>query len=223
MIMSYRENEAIVEGLKEAFSLLTGPTLESSIRHQSEARLAEIIKDYGPVVSSYPSWHPLVDRETDQYFPETTPNEQCGYKGLDHTVFLRKAIITCPYEEAEVLASVKKLKCKPVASITAEKLDFPLYHTDATPIIIKCEWDHRMATDGTIPKALAIALLLEKELPCWQWAKSAESWETMRPYFLGRPCGSRSSLFVNQETAQAMKRVWHSLIDAGIFGPLRSD
>lgn len=41
----------------------------------------------------------------------------------------------------------------------------------------------------------------------------------MRPYILGSPHGRRSSLFVNQESGQAMKKVWEALIASGMFGP----
>lgn len=59
------------------------------------------------------------------------------------------------------------------------------------------------------------------EVPCWKWAEVAETWERMRPHFLGMPCGKRSSLFVNQETGQAMKKIWEALIYSGMYGPIR--
>ena len=43
----------------------------------------------------------------------------------------------------------------------------------------------------------------------------------MRHYFLGSPHGSRSSLFVSQETGQAMKKIWEALIHTGMFGPIK--
>ena len=45
----------------------------------------------------------------------------------------------------------------------------------------------------------------------------------MRGYFLGKPNGSRSSLFVNQETGQKMKKIWEALINTGMFGPIMVD
>jgi len=63
--------------------------------------------------------------------------------------------------------------------------------------------------------------MLQKEVPCWEWATLGETWETMRPYFLGSPHGSRSSLFVNQETALTMKKIWHLLINTGMFGSIK--
>jgi hypothetical protein len=77
-----------------------------------------------------------------------------------------------------------------------------------------------MEADGTIPKSIAVPLLLEMEVPNWRTAKVAETWETMRPYILGSPRGARSSLFVNQETGQVLKDVWNTLIDTGMFGPI---
>ncbi|RWB97233.1 MAG: hypothetical protein EOQ56_22830 [Mesorhizobium sp.] len=56
-------------------------------------------------------------------------------------------------------------------------------------------------------------------LPVWRWSSRAENWETMRPYLLGAPRGSRSSLFVNQETALAMKKICMSMAESGMFGP----
>lgn len=78
-----------------------------------------------------------------------------------------------------------------------------------------------MAADGSIPTSLAVPLLLEIEVPNWRNAEVAETWETMRRYILGQPCGSRSSLFVNQETGQTLKSLWNSLIYTGMFGPIQ--
>ncbi len=72
-----------------------------------------------------------------------------------------------------------------------------------------------------IPLRIALPLLLEKEFPMWLWADVAETWETMRPDFLGEPCGARSSLFVNQETGQAIKKIWESLIYTSMYGPIK--
>jgi hypothetical protein len=72
-----------------------------------------------------------------------------------------------------------------------------------------------------IPSSIAMPLLLEKKIPCWYSAQVAETWETMRPYFLGQPHGSRSSLFVGQETGQAIQKIWNALIYTGMFGPIR--
>lgn len=41
----------------------------------------------------------------------------------------------------------------------------------------------------------------------------------MRPYLLGAPRGSRSSLFVNQETALVVKNICISMAESGMSGP----
>jgi hypothetical protein len=145
---------------------------------------------------------------------------------LDHTLFLRNGFITCPYNQGKtVFESVEEIEArdltKGIARLSAERIEAQLYHPDATPILVKCEWNEALNRDGTVPTRLAVPLFLEKELPSWRSAEVAETWKTMIPYVLGRPCGSRSSLFINQETGQALKTLWNTLINTGMFGPVR--
>jgi len=65
--------------------------------------------------------------------------------------------------------------------------------------------------------------MLSEELPHWENAQCGESWQTMRRYILGTPCGSRSSLFVNQETGQALRQVFDLLNQHELFGPVYRD
>jgi hypothetical protein len=104
--------------------------------------------------------------------------------------------------------------------ILAEELDMKLYHPDATPILVYHEWRRPVLNDGTIPKSLAVPLMLEFELPQWRSSEVGETWETMRSYLLGSPHGQSSSLFVSKETGTVMKNIWNSLIYTGMFGPL---
>jgi hypothetical protein len=224
--MPFRANEEVSNGYSEATAKLLGRSLDQTRREASKSALADIIDRYGPVVDCYPHWHPLVIAGDSRSSPVTTPGDRCGYRGLDHTVFLRNGFITCPYSGGDnVIASVDEIQAldltKGIATISAEKIDAQLYHPNAEPILVKCEWDRKLNQDGTIPTALAVPLLLEKELPCWRSAEVAETWKTMAPYILGRPCGSRSSLFINQETGQALKAIWNGLINTGMFGPIR--
>lgn len=221
--MAFRAGEAAQIGYErlENYLIPRPRDLDESLRARSKEALADIIDKYGPVISSYPSWHPLVTNH-DSRDPVTLPSTQCGYKGLDHTICLANAFITCPYRDGQnVIDSVAALPYNPVATITAERLDVKLYHPDANPILVKCDWDTPLPMDGMIPLSLAMPLILEKEIPCWRWSQLAETWETMRPYFLGTPHGSRSSLFVNQETGQAIKKIWNTLIHTGMFGPIK--
>ena len=105
------------------------------------------------------------------------------------------------------------------ARIEAERLDIPLYNIATETILVKCEWSEGfVSTDNIIPKNIAIPLMLEQELPCWRFANCAESWKSMKDEFLGCPNGSKSSLFVNQETGQVMKNIWNALVNTGMFG-----
>lgn len=224
--MAFRADEAARGGYEEVERYLVPRPRDAdeSERERSKEALLDIIDELGPAISSYPTWHPLVRNHDDRY-PVTTPSQDCGYKGLDHTKYFVNGFITCPYSASgkaeEVIESVNALPYHPAASITAQKLDVQLYHPDATPILVKCNWNKSLSMDGMIPLSIAMPLLLEKEIPCWQWSQVAETWETMRPYFLGAPHGSRSSLFVSQETGQAMKKIWESLIYTGMFGPIK--
>lgn len=221
--MAFRADEAARMGYERAVNYLISPLRDSdeSQRTLSKEALEDIVYKYGPVIDSYPSWHPLVSNHN---IHDTViyPSGECGYQGLDHTICFANAFITCPYHDGQkVIDSVDRLPPHPVASITAERLDVQLYQPNANPILVKCEWDRPLPMDGMISLSLAIPLILEREIPCWRSSEVAETWETMRPYFLGTPYGSRSSLFVNQETGQAIKKIWNALIYTGMFGNIK--
>ena len=223
--MAFRANEQEQQGYSYLMNRLTGPSIDPEKREESKRVLADIVDRYGPVVNAYPLWHPLVAAQ-DSRGSVIVPSEQCGYKGLDHTYWLRNAFITCPYHGVdEVLASVEKVSQHPflegVAEISAEKIDAQLYADNAHPILVKCDWKHEMERDGTIPAGVAVALMLEQQVPCWRWSQVGESWKTMCPYLLGQPHGSRSSLFVSQDTGQQIKDIWNAIINTGMFGNIR--
>jgi len=219
--MAFRANEAMTEGTQDTLTYLVGRSIPKDQRENSKAALYDLIDEYGPVVKGYPCWHPLVACGNERQ-PWAHPN-QCGYKGLDHTVLFRDAFLTCPYSgENAVLKSVEELNKKNGRFyIEAEALDVMLYHPEAKPIIVKCEWEKALLDDGTIPKSLAFPLLLESELPAWRYSECAETWETMHSYILGSPCGKVSSLFVNQDTGNSLKKLWNTLNQSGMFGPIR--
>lgn len=224
--MAFRADEAALTGYEqvEAYLVPRPRDADEGERARSKEALRDIVDELGPVVDSYPTWHPLV-RNHDPRQPATTPSYRCGYNGLDHTRYFVNGFITCPYTASgradQVIDSVKALPYHPAATITAERLDVQLYSPEATPVLVKCEWHKPLDADRMIPLSIAMPLILEKEVPCWHWAEVAETWETMRPYLLGRPHGSRSSLFVSQETGQAIKKIWNALIYTGMFGPIK--
>ena len=220
--MAFRADESASSGYERVKKYLVPLTFEPDVRAKSEDVLQDIVDELGPVVDGYPSWHPLVSKH-DGRSPETTPNKRTGYRGLDHTQYFTHGFITCPYHGAEdVIESALNIDHH-CASITAEELDVPFYVDGAKPVLVKCEWAEPLTLGKLIPKKLAVPLMLEQEMPCWRWAGRAERWDVMRPYLLGEPHGSRSSLFVDQETALAMKKAYMAMVESGMFGPLKMD
>lgn len=206
----------------EAYLLPRDSGLNKAERERAREWLLDLLEELGPVVDAYPSWHPLVRNYEDDRSPSITPDERCGYRGLDHTVLFANGFITCPYREPEaVLESVAALPPHYAAEITAEKLDVKFYSVNAHPVLVRCEWRKSLRIGSMIPLAVAMPLLLEKELPCWTSSEVAETWESMRPYFLGQPHGSLSSLFVSQETGQQIKKIWNALIYTGMYGNIK--
>lgn len=218
--MTFRADESASSGLESVKNYYTR-NIEAGERERSKQELSDIADKYGPVIGGYPSWHPLVTHHDDR-FPVTTPGDSCGYEDLDHTRYFANAFITCPYGDGQkILDSVKLLPSCHGATISAERLDVKLYHPKATPVLVSCTWEKPISDNGMIPASIAIPLMLQKEVPGWKWAERGETWETMRPCFLGSPHGSRSSLFVNQETGLTMKKLWNLLINTGMFGPIK--
>jgi hypothetical protein len=229
--MAFRAHEEIEKGYERALSYLIPKEGDSEQRARAKRIVEDLVDELGPVIESYPSWHPLVSGKSVREFNidhhidyNTVPGEDCGYSGLDHTIYFAHGFVTCPYHDGQsVLDSVENLKSNPSVIITAERLDVPLYHVTANPIVVKCDWVKPFNLFDMIPKSLVAPLLLEQEMKNWRSAQCAETWESMRPYFLGRPHGSRSSLFVTQETGQVIKSLWNSVINTGMFGNIRVD
>ena len=218
--MAFRADEAAASGYEGLKTYLIPRHFSTSDRARSERVLQEIIGECGPVVKGYPTWHPLV-RNHDLHNPETRPSDRCLYNGLDHTRYLAHGFITCPYDDgSKVIESVNRLPDHPAAAITAEKLDIKFYNDSTTAILVRCDWFEHLEQGSLVPKKLAVPLMLEQELPGWTWAQRSETWETMRPYLLGEPCGNRSSLFVSQDTALALKKMHLAMVDSGMFGPV---
>lgn len=219
--MRFRANDAADLMAESARSyLLPQKSSDAQIR-SARVRLEEILIDLGPVIERYPLWHPLVSNH-DSREPTPVPEQRCGFLGLDHTVFFAHGFVTCPYGDGQsVINSVNSIEFDDLIRVSVEKLDVKLYHPDATPILITVRWNRPMLSDGTVPLRIALSLLLENQIQSWRSAQIAETWESMRPYILGVPHGSRSSLFVNQTTGQRLKNIWNDLISSGMFGPIR--
>ncbi|MDA8491420.1 hypothetical protein, partial [Kluyvera sp. Awk 3] len=218
--MAFRAEETAVANLERAYRYLLPEGASLSERALVMDVLEEIVEEFGPVVEGYPAWHPfLLEMDRSKWSPPT-PQGMGSFKKLDHTIYFRNAILTCPYSHAvdELIDTIRNLKHKD-ASISIDRLDeVVLYHTEAVPLLIKCDWHYPAEYDGTISAKAAIGLMLEYEVPNWRIADYCESWESMRGQLLGYPHGARSSLFVNQQTGQKMKNLWNQLIKTGCLG-----
>ena len=178
------------------------------------------------MIQRYPVWHPLVSHAHDCRMPRTYPARESGYHGLDHTILFRDGFLTCPYNSNDkVLESVERISREMrFGSIEAREVQDELYASNTRPVLVKCYWGSGHKTNqGTVRKSVAVGLMLEAEVPCWRDAELGETWKTMQPYLLGSPHGGRSSLFVDEEAGQALKKVWEAIIATGMYGPLRLD
>lgn len=228
--MAFRKNEEVEEGFERAARYLIPKELSPEEQQELRYYLDDLTIRLGPVVDRYPSWHPLVCNHSDIH-PIVYPSEQCGYRGLDHTVCFVNGFLSCPYHESngqQIIDSVNELwkseaykRYSHVASIEAERIDKPFYFDGTDPILVVCNWLKPMPIGNTIPKNIAIGLMLESEVPCWRTSECGETWETMRPYLMGEPCGKRSSMFLDQEAGQAMKKVYEAVTYSGMFGNLK--
>jgi hypothetical protein len=186
--------------------------------------LFNLREDIGHVVDTYPNWHPLINsKKPDEDISSVDltwnyPTNHNGYNGLDKAVCFVNGFITCPYNDGQaVLDSVSELKKSTGAKITAERLNITLRHPAITPILVKCEWAGLDPSEH-IPASIALPLFLERFIPLRHEYNVSPAWETIRPHVLGIPHGSRSSLFVTQETGLILKKAWELLASSGMYG-----
>jgi hypothetical protein len=224
--MAFRANEEIEKGLNRALAKLVPREASAEDRKKCVAKIHELIEQHGPVVEAYPYWHPMVVSPDSSKVYSRRPEKDNGYAGLDHTIFLRNALITCPYDGGkEILKSVETRPFKHVR-LQAEEIDAPLYHPSATPILVYLDWEDAglpLDSAGFIPLKVAAPLFIERHIRGWKSAQIAENWKDMNLYILGQPNGGRSSLFVNQKTGQALKKLFDMMNETGMFGPLNME
>lgn len=116
----FRSNEE-AEKLKEsAFDFLlrksggwrknSGLTVSPEDANRAEHALTVITDKFGPVITSYPEWHPIIALGRDKSIcggseTQTTPK----FPQLDHTRYLANGLITCPYGNPdELIQTVKR-------------------------------------------------------------------------------------------------------------------
>lgn len=216
--MIFRAEEDAQAGLARALRYLTPRDATPEERATVTAAVLSMTELYGPVVASYPTWHPLVPQK-DPRNPQTHVSDQCGYAALDHTIQFVNAFVTCPYGNAEkVIESALRIEVPERAGrILAEELPYPLYNRSATPVLVRMEWAVPLENGHQIPASRAVPLMLENEAPVWRWSERGEDWEEMRHYLLGSPHGRRSSHFVSQQTAIQLKKLYEAMTESGMY------
>ena len=223
--MAFRADEAAQDGYERARRILVlSPGVDTNQREQADDRAAGPDRRAWSVVRGYPTWHPLVpqDEPPDAGSGSQRPLRLSG--SGPHDLF-RTRIRFLPYGDGSlIIESVEAMEPHPCATITAERLDVPFYnsaHADPRPLRLARSLS-RAAHGAQEARRTADDPARDANVAP-RFHEVGERWDTMRPYLLGDPHGSRSSLFVNQETAKAMKRVYTAMVESGMFGPLRMD
>lgn len=175
--------------------------------------------ELGNAVDKYPDWHPILTIPTKGALQRVSSLSQVdAYASLDHTLEFVRGFITCPYTEdaaRKIVGTVNK-----VAGLHAYQLDTPLYADNAYPVVVSAN-DVELEADGTIRSRDALIWFIEQTTKeAWD-SQVAETWWNIRSLILGRPHGSRSSLFVNQHTGVHMRKILEALNNSSMFGPIK--
>lgn len=222
------DREAGIQHILQLF--VHNPVLQLTDKERSdgESLIRELTEEYGPVVDSYPAWHPFVRHLRTPY--------ELPFPGLDHSIKFVNAILSTPYRKEyaqETIRAVREIsRTLPDADLTAELLDgVTFYSPDVFPVLIKCDWrcDNGRhdciptmckRTEAQIPTHLALPAMLGWNLKRLENCEVGESWRTMVPEHLGAPASEDESFFVSRETAGAMREAWDLLNKYEVFGPM---
>lgn len=189
--------------------------------------LEGIMKKLGGAVESYPDWHPILtipQLSTEGHISSLSRSlhhslsQQDAYEGIDHTVRFVRGFITCPYSEDtadQIMTAVNQLP-----GLHAYKAKGHLYSDKAYPVVVEADVVVSEA-DGTIRGRDALTWFTQKAIAEAPKAQVAETWWNIRELILGRPHGSRSSLFVNQHTGVHMRKILEALNNSGMYGPIK--
>lgn len=218
--MAFRANEIALENRLEAerYLLSNLRNLPKGDQQKSRKYLNDVIAELGPVIDRYPIWHPLIiDKSEWQFY--TIPHKSAGYPKLDHTVFFVNGFITCPYNDAsnygqDFIDTINAIPPIHGVRITAEKIPVTFYNSDTTSILVKCIWDQEVKEDKTLSLSAIMPKLLDIAVKINEMGHGSFPIDDMLPYLLGTPCGKRASLFVDQSTGLAIKKIWQNFIDS---------
>lgn len=204
---------------EEALEYLTVKQSTDEERRLTKRFLDNTIEEYGEVVKTYPTWHPLMQGGNPD---QTYPSVRSGYECIDHTIYFANAFVTCPYGHGidKLLASVKDIATldvnRSICWISAKELAINLYNREAHPILVKCEWGCHDEFEK-IPTKIALPLMLSHEFKSVAHAQCGESWERMKDWFTGEP----RTAFISKETEQALKSTWELMNKYEVFGEVR--
>ena len=180
-----------------------------------------LFEELGNAVGSYPDWHPIWTA------PQQVAGENAGswtdlrvYQGLDHTREFVRGFVTCPYSDDRANQLVDAVN--EVPGLYAYRLSGPLYADSAFPVVVVAT-GVELEADGTIRSRDALAWFVQQLTRNARSAEVAETWWNIRTNILGRPHGSRSSLFVNPHTGSNMRKILDALNASGVFGPVLED
>lgn len=203
--MSFRYDEAVAEGRSWAITHKTS-YFKGEEKIKSINFIDSLIEKYGPVIEYYPHWHPLRIFQDAHYIQQPV-------RFVDHGLHLRDATLLAPYDESfDALQSF----CEP-RRLLATRLDGKgPYHHPRVQLYLVVALNFVYGDDRYIDRKAAVETMIDgwkkpfeyghersaREFTCW------ESWETMHGFLLGRPCGKRSSVFVDEETGQAIRRLY---------------
>lgn len=216
--MEFRSNTVASQQDVETINYLTKDLRDPAA---ARARVEELIAELGHSVSIYPDWHPILTAPSSKTSGHVSSLSQVhAYRHNDHTRCFVRGFVTCPYsaERADKLVD----EVREVRGLTARRLDEPLYSDDAYPVVVEA-YNVQLEADGTIRSRDALAWFVQQTAKSAMDAQVAETWWNMRPYILGRPHGSRSSLFVNQYTGGHMRKILEALNNSGMFGEIKEE
>ena len=214
--MEFRSPAAAVQLNSHAVDFLTrdlgDPTAGQHLLRSLKPKL-------GNAIDTYPDWHPLLT------LPERTGashifslSQLDVYEGIKHTIQFVRGFITCPYSEETADRLVSAINNVP--GLSADRLEQPLYSDSTYPVVVVAD-EVFLEADGTIRSRDALAWFTQLLVKDARTAQVGETWWNIHSYALGRPNGSRSSLFVNQYTGSHMRKILDATNNSGMFGPIK--
>lgn len=213
--MEFRSPTVAAQQNAQAISYLTKNLSDPAA---GRALVESLFAELGNAVVMYPDWHPILTAPP-RHLGEHISNlsQLKTYAELDHTQEFVRGFVTCPYSDVSADKLVAAVNA--VEGLAARRLEEPLYADSAHPVLVVA-YGVDLEADGTIRSRDALAWFAQQMAASAQGAQVAETWWNIRTNLLGKPHGSRSSLFVNQHSGNHMRKILEAMNDSGMFGPI---